>query len=175
MQRCWGIESLQKMCTPACRLPINTVLHFDPPQWWQQATRQWVKHAPELRDGQQLCYALRSFRIKNIARHQHYREKAKHQPGKCKTTGAEKQQVINPGIPPHPSDHVKREEKQEWGGIYLNIHGKKKKKRKPKPKKTPKQNKMKTTKTQQKTQQKTPTKQKQKPQQKSHTIKYNIL
>lgn len=76
----------------------------------------------------------KSFRISNIARGQHYTEKAKHQPRKHKTIRAEKPQVINPGIPPHPSDHAKGEEKQEWAGIYLNIHGKK---RKPKPK-TPK-------------------------------------
>lgn len=59
-------------------------------------------------------YAMpRSFRISNIARGQHYTEKAKHQPGKCKTTRAEKQQVINPEIPSRLSDHVKGEEKQE--------------------------------------------------------------
>lgn len=88
-------------------------------------SRHQAKHAAELRDGEQLCCAPRRFRINNIAGHQHYREKAKHQPGKCKTTGAEKQQAIIPGIPPHLSDHVKRQEKQERAGIYLNIHGKK--------------------------------------------------
>lgn len=76
-------------------------------------SRHQAKCAPELRDGEQLCCAPRSFRISNIAIYQHYTEKAKHEPGKCKTTGAEKQQVTDPGIPPHLPDHVKREKKNK--------------------------------------------------------------